>query len=585
VILIRLFLTIFFLFSSPLFADNNDLIITQQGDIFTDFTVEMYEDSSASMSFVDIQSSKNFSPHSNRISTGYSKSVFWFRFTLINKTDADLTYFAEFTENFAHKVHGFITSEQSNTVIKSKQGVAYLNLEQSDELLKPNFQIDIKSGESKTVYLNIFGLYANCTSFNIIDTPTINEYKLNHTGLYSIYFGAILAILFYNLALYAITKEIAYFYHTIYVASFLVWQLGINGFFPFERFSSSFTYYLIGLSIPIGLAFLLFFARTVLETKKLLVHHDSILRYTSYAYFLLALLAVFFTHIAFILINFTTIIAMPVLLYSAFKSYRLGNKTALIFLVAQTGFLSMSTIFSLMTAGFLNYNLSIRHSLIAAFLIEIFIFSLAIAYRIRNHEQEKLQLINQANLDLDQKVKERTSEIEHSKRKLEELASKDPLTNLYNRRFLYDISAELIFIAKREKSPISLILFDIDDFKLVNDTFGHTMGDNVIIEFAKLLLATRKCDVAARIGGEEFLLILPNTSEMGAFEIASQICSKVDQLQLVYAETQLSFTVSGGVSSVFIDNENGIELAINRADQALYHAKENGKNQISIFNS
>lgn len=584
-VLIRFFLAFLFLFSSPLFADSNDLIITQPGDIFTDFTVEMYEDSSASMSFAEIQSLKNFNPHNNHISTGYSKSVFWFRFTLINKTDTDLTYFAEFTENFTHKVHGFITSEQSNTVISSKQGVAYLDLEKSDELLKPKFQIDIKSGETKTVYLNIFGLYANFTSFNIIDAPTINQYELNHTGFYSVYFGAILAILFYNLALYAFTKEIAYFYYTIYVASFLTWQLGANGFFPFDRFSSSFNYYLNGLSIPIGLACLLFFARTVLETKKLLANNDSILKYFSYTYLLLALVGIFITHYTFILISFVTTAAMPFLLYTAFKSYRLGNKTALIFLVAQAGFLSMSTVFSLMTEGYLNYSLSIKHGLIAAFLIEIFIFSLAIAYRIKNHEQEKLQLINQANLDLDQKVKERTLELEHSKKQFEDLASKDPLTNLYNRRFLYDISSELISMAKREKSPLSLILFDIDDFKLINDNFGHAMGDNVIVEFAKALQTTRECDIAARVGGEEFLLILPNTSEMGAFEIASQICSEIDQLQLIYSDKNISFTVSGGISSVFLDFENGIELAINRADQALYHAKENGKNQVSIFNS
>jgi len=585
VVLIRFFLTLFLLFSSPLFADNNDLIITQQGDIFTDFTVEMYEDSSASISFADIQASKNFIPHNNHISTGYSKSVFWFRFTLINKTDTDLTYFAEFTENFAHKVHGFITSEQSSTVIKSQQGVAYLGSKKSGELLNPSFQIDIKSGESKTVYLNIFGLYANCTSFNIIDVPTITQYKLNHSSFYSFYFGALLTMLFYNLALYAFTKEIAYFYYTIYVACFLIWQLGLNGFFPFDRFSSSFIYYLNGLSIPIGLAFLLLFARTVLESKKLLPTYDCALKAISYVYFALALQAVFFTHAAFILISYLTTAAMPLLLYTGFKSYRLGNKPALIFLIAQAAFLSMSTVFSLMTEGYLNYSLSIKHGLIAAFLIEICIFSLSIAYRIRSLEQEKLQVIHQANLHLDEKVKERTLELEHSKNKLEDLASKDPLTSLYNRRFLYDMSNELILIAKREKSPLSLILFDIDDFKQVNDNSGHAIGDNVIVELAKLLQKTRACDIAARIGGEEFVLILPNTSEAGAFEIASQICSEIAQLELIYSDTKLSFTVSGGVSSVFLDNENGIESAINRADQALYHSKENGKNQISIFNS
>jgi len=276
---------------------------------------------------------------------------------------------------------------------------------------------------------------------------------------------------------------------------------------------------------------------------------------------------------------------MPFLLYTGYKSYRSGNKSALIFLIAQAAFLSMSTLFSLMTEGYLEYRLITKHGLISAFLIEIFIFSLAIANRIRTHEQEKLKIINQANKDLDKKVQERTLELELSKKKLEELASKDPLTNLFNRRFLYEMSNELILIAKREKAPVSVLIFDIDNFKAINDQFGHTTGDEVIVEFANLLQQTRECDIAARIGGEEFLLILPNTSETGAMEIANQLRKDTENLKIRTLQKTLSFTVSGGISSVAVDKDNGIELAIHKADQALYQAKQNGRNQIQSFTS
>lgn len=581
----RFFLIFLFLFSGNSIANLKDLIITEKGDIFTYFEIEMYEDKSASQSFAEIKSSEQFLIHSNRISTGYSKSIFWFRFTLINKSTEDLVYFVEFTENFAHKVHGFIAKNSQTNFTEDKQGVAYLALENSDELLKPKFQINIKSGESKTVYLNIFGLYANFTSFNIIDMPTINKYQLKHTGFYSVYFGAILAILIYNLAIFAFVRESAYLYYAVYVSSFLIWQLGANGLFPFDRFSSSFSYYLNGLSVPIGLCFLMLFARTILETKKRLPKIDCIIKYIASAYFLLSLTAIFFTHNSFIVISFITTFSMLFLLYTGYKSYRSGNNSALIFLIAQAAFLSMSTLFSLMTEGYLEYRSITKHGLISAFLVEIFIFSLAIANRIRTHEQEKLKIINQANKDLDKKVKEHTLELEISKKKLEELASRDPLTNLFNRRFLYDMSNELILIAKREKSPVSVLIFDIDNFKAVNDSFGHSTGDEVIIQFAKLLQNTRECDIAARIGGEEFLLILPNTAEAGAIEIANQIRKDTERLIIHRSSKSLSFTVSGGISSVLVDKDNGIELAIHRADQALYQAKQSGKNQVLSFST
>ena len=157
------------------------------------------------------------------------------------------------------------------------------------------------------------------------------------------------------------------------------------------------------------------------------------------------------------------------------------------------------------------------------------------------------------------------------------------MTNLYNRRSLYEISNELLSIAKREKSPLSLIMFDIDKFKSINDIYGHIVGDEVIKIFAKLLLQTRGCDIAARIGGEEFVLLLPNTDQKGAYEIATQIREDVEKLKCqVLSYPPISFTVSGGVSTLLLENDNEIDQVLHRADKALYNAKKSGRNKIIL---
>ncbi|MCK5354457.1 MAG: diguanylate cyclase, partial [Methyloprofundus sp.] len=226
-----------------------------------------------------------------------------------------------------------------------------------------------------------------------------------------------------------------------------------------------------------------------------------------------------------------------------------------------------------------------RHGIVVGSFIEIILFSLALAYRIRLLQHEKVAAIYQSNIELDDKVKERTKQLEKSREELKELASRDSMTNLYNRRFLCEISPELISIAKREKSPLSIIVFDIDKFKSINDTYGHSTGDQVIKTVAKLLQQTRECDIAARIGGEEFALLLPNTDKNGAYEMAIQIRKEVENLQLqIRSRCTITLTLSGGVCTLLFNKDNNIDQMLHRADRALYTAKETGRNKIVLSN-
>ncbi len=162
------------------------------------------------------------------------------------------------------------------------------------------------------------------------------------------------------------------------------------------------------------------------------------------------------------------------------------------------------------------------------------------------------------------------------------LASTDPMTKLYNRRYFMEISKSILDLAKRNKRCSAIIMLDIDKFKNINDTYGHKIGDDVIILLSGTLQKfTRKSDIVSRWGGEEFVMLLPHTSLEGALVIAEKIRVTVENLTLIVKENQeLKFTISMGVSTVDTQNDLNIEAAINRADEALYEAKESGRNRV-----
>ena len=163
---------------------------------------------------------------------------------------------------------------------------------------------------------------------------------------------------------------------------------------------------------------------------------------------------------------------------------------------------------------------------------------------------------------------------------LKEQVNHDSMTGLHNRRYLYQISDNLINLSKRENQDMYLIMFDIDNFKSINDTYGHDVGDKVIVSLSKeVLKSIRKSDIAARWGGEEFLVLLPHTNQHGAMVLAEKIRLAIEKLHL----DEVDFTVSVGVANFDYAEDNDIDDAIKKADEALYEAKNSGKNKVCLY--
>jgi len=191
----------------------------------------------------------------------------------------------------------------------------------------------------------------------------------------------------------------------------------------------------------------------------------------------------------------------------------------------------------------------------------------------RKKEQQKLTTM------LEQKVEERTYELERAKHEALALSLTDYLTQLYNRRGFFETVNKQFEQYINHQNACSLLLLDLDQFKTINDKYGHATGDEVIRTTAhKLIQHSRASDIAGRIGGEEFVLFLPMANNHTAFVIAEKIRVDIEQQDIIVDNNHVKFTVSIGVSTLQA-NDQHIESMLKRADKALYQAKNRGRNQ------
>ncbi|MBK9603594.1 MAG: PAS domain S-box protein [Anaerolineales bacterium] len=197
----------------------------------------------------------------------------------------------------------------------------------------------------------------------------------------------------------------------------------------------------------------------------------------------------------------------------------------------------------------------------------------------RKRAEEKLTQMYQI-------IEEKNRELEQALDREHHLARTDGLTGAKNYRHFFEIATYEIAMANRYLHPLSIILFDIDKFKKFNDTFGHQLGDEMlkhVVQIAKKRL--RETDVLSRYGGEEFVVVLPNTTSKDAFAVAEDIRKHIASSFLGHKEERKNVTISIGIAETLPNEKNGLEKLVRLADKALYVAKKAGRNQSVIYSS
>ena len=177
------------------------------------------------------------------------------------------------------------------------------------------------------------------------------------------------------------------------------------------------------------------------------------------------------------------------------------------------------------------------------------------------------------------RVKALHDELHRRAEEMHRMARLDPLTGLYNRRHLDEHLRAIAMGSRRRMQPVGVLMIDVDRFKSVNDSLGHAAGDEVLCEVARRMRRIMRAeDVAGRWGGEEFLALLPQTDPPGAGAVAERIRRAMADAPVKLADREITVTVSIGYTAGVVDD---VDALVNRADAAMYEAKEAGRNRVS----
>lgn len=246
--------------------------------------------------------------------------------------------------------------------------------------------------------------------------------------------------------------------------------------------------------------------------------------------------------------------------------------------------------------GVLENGLFLDNALAIGQLLQVLLFAFALSIRMamdrelreraqRETEEAKDMLLEterHQNVRLDQEVRARTRELEAANLRLEKISATDALTGLYNRRHFDETFEREYYRAAREHQPLSLIMLDLDHFKKLNDSYGHTFGDEALRQTAIRIqdVLNRPGDVAFRYGGEEFVILLPDTPPSAAHILARQIWSAMRSEPVSMKDQAVKLTISIGIASEQPAHGGNCSALLNKADQKLYQAKEEGRDRI-----
>ena len=376
---------------------------------------------------------------------------------------------------------------------------------------------------------------------------------------YGFLYGFLFALLAYNVMLYAGLRHPRYILYSLYLGMFLLMNVSYTGhgfqwLWPdsphWEQWSNPILMMLYGTS---GLIFALRFLEIRTHFPRV---RKAVLGYLAVSGILLLLANLFDQQRAALLLAFTFVFLFTgIMLAMGILSARSGQKPAQYFLLAAIAAMIGAATTALAVWGFIPFNTWTFRAVDIGMLLDATLLALALTYQFRVGQQQKLRA--------------------------EELATLDPLTGINNRRAFYDKTTPIWSIAQRHDHSLSVILLDIDRFKRINDEHGHAYGDDVLRETAKVLTSTiREQDVAARWGGEEFLLLLPETDLREAAALADRLRSTIEGLRFHHAGSEIRITASLGVAQRKPYHQN-LDALISRADQLLYTSKKQGRNRVT----
>lgn len=560
--------------------------------------VRILEDKSASMTLADVLTPPSplnwVDSQRDMPNFGYSRSAFWLHGALRNDSTQHTNWLLGMRYPLLDYVDIYVVWPDGRVQHQaSGDRRAFATRAVDDRHFY--FKLALRPGEQVQVYARVYGQGSLQAPLEV-STP-VDQIRRAHREqlLLGLYGGALLAMMVYNLLLGLSLRDRAYLYYVAYMAVFGMAQFTFGGLAFQYLWPDSPTWG--NLATPFFMSLtgwsLMQFSRLFLQLKQHSPRADK--AFLSMQWLFLALLPAIFTMAYQWPVKIVTLACLvsPLLLLVAGATLQhRGVPAARYFLAAFGGLMLGIVLTALHTFGMVPSNALTEYGLQLGSLLEFSLLSFALAHRVKlaREDNERLQRAHAA--ELESKVLARTHELDQAMReltqanqRLHELSERDALTGLKNRMFLSERLPEIWRQAQRWQTPVSVLMIDADHFKQLNDQHGHLAGDEGLRQIAGVIdrMVQRPGDHAVRYGGEEFLVVLPQTHTVGAAHIAETIRLGVQGLDFRHEGSAIPLTVSIGVASVVPGPDLPPQALLNAADHLLYQAKQNGRNRCALL--
>lgn len=531
--------------------------IDQHQISLTDFRIGYHVDPSQELTFEEVRT-LSFTETGNRTSLGTNARVTWFKLILDNTSDIGQRLFVHLPHAY-HLKSVAIYQERNGELVHSDL-LDMNRIADTDMMFRGTavYPLFLPADQSTTLYLRSFSYSHQWLAIEVLGAYASRHTLVSINTDIALMVGMLLALVFYNGLLYFATSRKENIFYSLYLISGLVWIALSYGLIAsvFDIYGDAI--FKLNLSLFTMPIFLLLFMMAIFETK---ISYPTEHRFLQGLIVLLGgtlIWGVFDISAALKPASSLAALMMVVTLTVGISLYRKGHPLAKYFLLGHSLFVVFNGIAVLVYKGLVPPSYLSSHGVGIGIMLEALTLAFVISHRIKLLE-----------------------DIRTSQEELKKQASTDPLTRLYNRRFFFPEANYLLELAKEKDIPLSIMILDIDHFKRVNDHYGHACGDQVIIKLAEILKEqSRASDLIARLGGEEFVILLPDTNLLETSQYAERIRIAAEDLEVIAnVNKTVHVAISIGVAELDTEQES-IESALARADKALYQAKNSGRNRV-----
>lgn len=518
--------------------------------------IEFLEDAGGRLAYDDVvlaaqQGSFKALAEGTQPNFGLSRSVYWLRISLVLAEGEAHDRLLEVAYPFLGSVilHGDGRQTATGAALPfDSRPIAHRNFV---------FPLVLRAGETQVYFLRVTSEGTLTIPVHVWKPEAFHQTAQKSYFLLGLYYGEFIALLLYNLILYLTLRDRAYLAYIGFVAVMAITNLSYNGLgMQFVWFDWP-TEGRAGLTITLALSaiFSMQFSRIFLNTKQNAPRMDAALQATSGLFVVALGVAIFDLRSAFLIMATSGLFFPALCLGAGILAMRRGHGTARFFLLGWSALLIGTILYTMRTLNLVPANFFTLNAIQMGTAAELLLFSFALADRTR-----RLIQVN--------------AELHERELQLREAAHRDPLTGLGNRLLLDDRLRHALQMAQRQNSLAAVLLVDLDNFKPVNDKFGHAAGDALLKAVAGLLVnAVRASDTVTRMGGDEFVLVVEALHAPGeAYQLAEKIRSELSRT-LTVAGRPLQVSASVGVA-VFPDHAMLPEDLLRRADEAMYRDKD-----------